>query len=133
MQSPKVIYTEQYIESKYEYQTTAVREECGKYIVTPNTDGYVFRTERQVPRLGVMLVGWGGNNGTTVTASVLANRNKLSWHTKEGERHADYLGSITQASTVSLGTGPQGEVYVPFKLLLPMVDANSLVFDGKLC
>lgn len=30
--------------------------------------------ERTVPRLGVMLVGWGGNNGSTVTAGVLANR-----------------------------------------------------------
>ncbi|GFR65946.1 inositol-3-phosphate synthase [Elysia marginata] len=130
VQSPGVTYTDQYIESKYEYQTTTVKEECGKYIVTPKTEGYVFRTDRQVPRLGVMLVGWGGNNGTTVTAAVLANKNKLSWHTKEGVRHADYLGSITQASTVSLGTGPQGEVFVPFKSMLPMVDANNIVFDG---
>ncbi|RUS77491.1 hypothetical protein EGW08_014738 [Elysia chlorotica] len=130
VQSPNVTYTEQFIESKYEYQTTEVKEECGKYLVTPKTESYVFRTARRVPRLGVMLVGWGGNNGTTVTAAVLANRNKLSWHTKEDVRHADYLGSITQASTVSLGTGPQGEVYVPFKSMLPMVNANDIVFDG---
>ncbi|GFO05954.1 inositol-3-phosphate synthase 1 [Plakobranchus ocellatus] len=130
VQSPNVKYTEQYIESKYEYQTTKVEETCGRFTVTPKTESYVFRTERQVPRLGVMLVGWGGNNGTTVTAAVLANKSKLSWHTKEGVRHADYLGSITQASTVSLGTGPEGEVFIPFKSLLPMVDANDIVFDG---
>lgn len=40
----------------------------------------------QVPRLGCMLVGWGGNNGTTVSAATLANKLGLSWHTKEGEK-----------------------------------------------
>lgn len=43
-----------------------------------------FRTERHVPRLGVMLVGWGGNNGTTVTAAVLANKLGLTWRNKTG-------------------------------------------------
>lgn len=43
-----------------------------------------FRTVRKVPRLGVMLVGWGGNNGTTVTAAVLANKLGLTWRTKTG-------------------------------------------------
>lgn len=33
-----------------------------------------------------MLVGWGGNNGTTVTAAVLANRLGLSWMTKRGQK-----------------------------------------------
>lgn len=33
-----------------------------------------------------MLVGWGGNNGTTVTAAVLANKLGLSWMTKTGRK-----------------------------------------------
>lgn len=61
--------------------------------VTPQTTEMTFRTERRVPRLGVMLVGWGGNNGTTVTAAVLANRLGLTWRTKTGlkvsEGHTD--------------------------------------------
>mmetsp|Transcript_21521 Transcript_21521/g.26465 ORF Transcript_21521/g.26465 Transcript_21521/m.26465 type:complete len:99 (+) Transcript_21521:53-349(+) len=36
-------------------------------------------TEKTVPRLGVMLVGLGGNNGSTFMAGVLANRRNLSW------------------------------------------------------
>ena len=36
-------------------------------------------TERKLPRLGVMLVGLGGNNGSTFTAGVLANKLGLSW------------------------------------------------------
>merc|ERR1719431_718770 len=50
---------------------------------------------------------------------------------KEGVHHANYFGSVTQASTVCLGTGPDGDVYIPFKDLLPMVDPNTNIeFDG---
>ena len=31
-----------------------------------------------------MLVGWGCNNGSTLTVSVLANKLKLEWPTKDG-------------------------------------------------
>lgn len=54
--------------------------------VKPSSTKLTFRTERRVPKLGVMLVGWGGNNGTTVTAAVLANRLGLSWMTKTGTK-----------------------------------------------
>ena len=33
--------------------------------VKPEEHHYAFETDRKVPRTGVMLVGWGGNNGTT--------------------------------------------------------------------
>lgn len=79
-----------------------------------------------------MLVGWGGNNGSTVTAAVLANRLGLSWNTKEGPQTANYFGSITQASTALLGTGSDGrDVHVPFRDLLPMVHPDDIVFDGE--
>jgi myo-inositol-1-phosphate synthase len=42
-----------------------------------------------------MLVGLGGNNGSTFTAGVLANRKNLSWATKNGEQHANFYGSFT--------------------------------------
>lgn len=162
--------------------------------VRPCSTRFTFRTGRQVPRLGVMLVGWGGNNGTTVTAAVLANKLGLSWMTKTGRKvgvpwpwqgwgwghraqllpsppgsctpifslplqrwsaapappavwggpphgggssshspsqKANYYGSLLQASTVCLGTGPAGDVYVPFRDLLPMVHPNDIVFDGR--
>ncbi|MBN3303229.1 INO1A synthase, partial [Amia calva] len=98
--------------------------------VTPHTTHFTFCTERKVPKLGVMLVGWGGNNGTTVTAAVLANKLGLNWQTKTGLKKANYYGSLLQASTVSLGTGPGGEVFVPFRNLLPMVHPNDIIFDG---
>ncbi|XP_067654716.1 inositol-3-phosphate synthase 1-B-like [Haliotis asinina] len=128
--SPRVTYSDKYIESQYSYYTTSVELKGNQYVATPVSTQYTFRTKRQVPRVGVMLVGIGGNNGTTVVAATIANRLGLSWHTKDGLRLANYFGSITQASTVCLGTGPQGEVYVPLSQLLPMLNPNDIVFDG---
>ncbi|KAL6468079.1 hypothetical protein MHYP_G00237560 [Metynnis hypsauchen] len=128
--SPSVRYTEQYVESHYSYHTTSVSTDGDTYTVTPHTTEYIFRTERAVPKLGVMLVGWGGNNGSTVTAAVLANKLGLTWRTKSGIKSANYYGSLLEASTVSLGSGPNGEVFVPFRDLLPMVHPNDIIFDG---
>ncbi|XP_078526877.1 inositol-3-phosphate synthase 1 isoform X1 [Lissotriton helveticus] len=128
--SPAVKYTKEYIEADYPYQTTRVFTDNGVTKVKPCSTKFTFRTERRVPKLGVMLVGWGGNNGTTVTAAVLANKLGLSWMTKTGPKVANYYGSMLQSSTVCLGTNASGDVYVPFCNLLPMVNPNDIVFDG---
>ena len=33
-----------------------------------------IKTDSKVPKIGVMLVGLGGNNGSTFTAGILANK-----------------------------------------------------------
>uniref|UniRef100_A0A2I2ZGW7 Inositol-3-phosphate synthase 1 n=1 Tax=Gorilla gorilla gorilla TaxID=9595 RepID=A0A2I2ZGW7_GORGO len=131
VESPDVVYGPEAIEAQYEYRTTRVSREGGVLKVHPTSTRFTFRTARQVPRLGVMLVGWGGNNGSTLTAAVLANRLRLSWPTRSGRKEANYYGSLTQAGTVSLGLDAEGqEVFVPFSALLPMVAPNDLVFDA---
>lgn len=62
-----------------------------------------------------MLVGLGGNNGTTFTAALLSNRLHqdflagktegvdMKWRTREGVRTPDYYGSMTQSATIYLG------------------------------
>ncbi|XP_062504371.1 inositol-3-phosphate synthase 1-B-like [Corticium candelabrum] len=130
--SPDVQYSADRIESRYIYRTSNVSVNArGQTVVTPQSTVFNFRTERKVPRLGCMLVGWGGNNGTTVTAATLANKLGLQWHTKEGVKRANYYGSVTQASTVSLGTSSDGqEHFIALGELLPMVQPNDIVFDG---
>lgn len=132
IESPNVRYTKDFIESNYTYQTSTVEKNGDSSIkVTPVDVKMTFRTDRRTPRLGVMLVGWGGNNGSTVTAAVLANKHQLTWHTKEGVKKANYFGSLTQASTLNVGSGPDEEdVYIPFCDILPMVKPNEIVFDG---
>lgn len=125
--SPNVSYDNGCLKSIYSYQTTLVAGNT----ITPVEKSVEFKTALKVPKLGVMLVGWGGNNGTTVTAGILANKQQLSWRTREGVQHANYFGSITQASTVRLGNNAHGEpVYVPFHQLLPMVHPNDMVLGG---
>ena len=75
-----------------------------------------------------MLVGWGGNNGTTLSATILANKHSMSWSTREGTQNANYIGSLVRASTLRLGTDEEGkDVNVPFSDVLPMVHPNDLV------
>jgi hypothetical protein len=65
-------------------------------VVKPVTKEYQFKTTRAVPKLGVMLVGLGGNNGSTLTAGLIANREGLKWRTPGGEQSANYFGSLLQ-------------------------------------
>jgi myo-inositol-1-phosphate synthase len=118
--------------SQYSYRTTLVDEVDGKFVATPKETVYDFKTDRQVPKTGMMLVGLGGNNGTTVTAGIIANRDKLSWATREGDRAANYYGSLVMGSTVKLGTNAKTskDVNIPFQNVLPMVHPNDLVIGG---
>lgn len=125
--SPHVKYTADEIVAQYEYHTTKVEGN----VATPTVEKFTFKTKRAVPKVGVMIVGIGGNNGSTLVGSVLANKHQLSWTTKEGVQTPNYYGSVTQASTIRLGTDANGEgVYIPFSNVLPMVHPNDLVIGG---
>ena len=86
--SPKVQFnrTKGVLLSAYDYQTSRVERDdrSGRLRVKPITETLTFKTDCRVPRVGCMLVGWGGNNGSTVTASVLANKLNLQWRTRDG-------------------------------------------------
>ncbi|KAL1520265.1 hypothetical protein AB1Y20_023734 [Prymnesium parvum] len=132
VRSPNVTYSDDFIEASYQYHTTEILKEGKKTVAVPKCVEYQFRTERKKPKLGLMLVGWGGNNGSTTTAGILANKMGMTWMTKNGEKKANYFGSLTQASTCRLGGhGPNCvDTYVPFSSLLPMVHPNDLVVGG---
>lgn len=51
--------------------------------------------------------------------------------TQEGQKKANYWGSLCMASTVRLGNDAQGNaVHVPLRNLLPTVHPNDLVLGG---
>lgn len=131
--SPNVVYTDTTIKTKYTYKTTSVTKKAnGGYVANPKETVYDFKVDRAVGKVGMMLVGWGGNNGSTVTAGILANRQKLVWDTREGEQAANYYGSVVMASTMKLGvdstTGE--EINLPIHDMLPMVHPNDLAIGG---
>ena len=131
--SSNVEYTDSEILSKYTYRTTSVAKgNDGKFTATPHETVYNFKVDRKVPRVGTMLVGWGGNNGSTVTAGIIANRRGLVWDTREGPQAANYYGSVIMGSTMKLGTDAKThmDVNVPFHDVLPMTHPNDLVVGG---
>lgn len=133
VESPDVTYTPSEIRSKYVYHTTTVaKSPSGQYVASPKETAYHFKVDRKVGKTGMMLVGWGGNNGSTVTAGILANRRGLTWDTREGPRAANYYGSVVMGSTIKLGTDTSTgeEINLPFHNLLPMVHPNDLVIGG---
>lgn len=136
--SPDVKYTDTEIQSKYTYRTTkvintaATDESAPRYKAVPHETVYNFKVDRRVPKVGVMLVGWGGNNGTTLTAALLANKRGLTWDTREGRQTANYYGSAVMSSTVRLGvdsvTGR--DINVPLRELLPMAHPDDFAVGG---
>lgn len=129
--SDKVQYLPEEIRATYEYQSTPKATlEGDTLVLAPETVTYEFRTMTKVPRLGCLLVGLGGNNGTTLLGAIEANKLGLKWQKRSREHESNYLGSVTQASTVRIGALNGEDVYLPFSHVLPMVHPNDLVVGG---
>ena len=129
--SPSVHEDKASITSEYLYDNVELDMGPGGVLeATPVRRRYTFKTSKRVPKLGMMLVGWGGNNGSTLTGGLIANREGITWETKDGKLAPNWWGSVTQASTCRLGSYNEEEVYCPFNKLVPMVDPNDLVVGG---
>lgn len=132
VQSENTAYTPDHITAKYSYRGADVIVSDGQFTVTPTVRPFEFQTDRKVGKTGLMMIGMGGNNGTTLCATILANKHNISWHTKDGIQQPNYIGSVLRASTVRIGTEPGSgkEVHVPISDVLPMVHPNDLVLGG---
>ena len=91
-----------------------------------------LKAGRSAAHNSLLLVGLGGNNGTTVLATHLANKHNISWNTKDGVQQPNYIGSLVRASTIRLGTDHETgkDVFVPISEMLPMVHPNDFVVGG---
>ncbi|KAI5957267.1 INO1 [Candida jiufengensis] len=118
--------------TKFSYENSLVEKNSdGSLKVTPTQQDYEFKLDLKVPKVGLLLVGLGGNNGTTLVGSILANKNNISFENKEGVVKPNYYGSVTQSSTIKIGIDGEGnDVYAPFNSIVPMVSPNDLVVDG---
>ncbi|CAI4221400.1 unnamed protein product [Auanema sp. JU1783] len=129
--SPLVQNTGTHLESTYTYRKNHFeKSNNGSLKVTPKEHNYYFRTQLKPKKTGVLLVGLGGNNGSTSYGAVLANRHNLTWRTKDGVQTPNYFGSITQSSTVHLGFDGQDQVHVPFSSIIPILSPDDICIDG---
>mmetsp|Transcript_7032 Transcript_7032/g.15342 ORF Transcript_7032/g.15342 Transcript_7032/m.15342 type:complete len:529 (-) Transcript_7032:100-1686(-) len=127
VESDKCTYTADSIVSDYTYETTVVEGN----VIKPVETKMQFKTERKVGKTGVMLVGLGGNNGSTCVAGAIANKLGMTWDTKEGTQKANYWGSMMMASTVKLGNDARGNaVFTPMSNVLPMLNPSEIVWGG---
>lgn len=122
------------ISNTYEQSIPMWDEKAQKQTVKKMT--HTIETRATVPKLGVMLVGLGGNNGSTMTAGILANKKKTSWETKAGIQHPNFHGSFTQSATTHVGyqydekTQQLQDVYKPIKDIMPMVNPCDMLIHG---
>ncbi|KAL7419547.1 Myo-inositol-1-phosphate synthase [Cryptotrichosporon argae] len=125
-------YSDEGIKAVYTDRGASVEKDAnGQLMVTKTERSFEFFTKTKVGRVGLMLVGLGGNNGSTVLATQLANKHRISWQTKAGMQVPNYIGSLVRASTINLGTDASGKsVHVPISDMLPMVHPNDLVIGG---
>ena len=83
-----------------------------------------------------MLVGLGGNNGSTFVAGILANKLNITWESKTGTNTPNFYGSFTQCGTTHVGYRYDEEdqtlqdVFMPIKDLLPMVNPIDFEVSG---
>ena len=104
--------------------------------IQPQNIDHKITVDQKAPKLGVMLVGWGGNNGSTLTAGVLANRKGITWKTKTGEKSPNFFGSLTQSVTTKVGLRYNKEantiedVHKVIKDIVPLVDPAQLEITG---
>jgi myo-inositol-1-phosphate synthase len=105
----------------------------GSIRVTPSQKDYLLQVPTKRPgRVGLMLVGWGGNNGSTLTAALLAHQQNVTWKSRRGVEKPNFYGSLVMASTVVLGFDEETgkEVTAPIYQLAPFVDPKDLVIGG---
>jgi myo-inositol-1-phosphate synthase len=134
--APGVTFSATHITARGSVASTSVRLlPDGAVEAAPASREYVFSTRRRAARTGVMVVGLCGNNGTTLAAGLVANRLGLEWRTRAGAQRASWLGSLTQAGALRLGTSAEGggharDVFVPVSSLLPLASPDDLVLGG---
>lgn len=73
-------------------------------------------------RPGILIVGFGGANGVTTAAGVIANKRNITWEGPTGRIHPNYLGCITQLPSKG-GSGGYRERYA-------LADANDAAIGG---
>ena len=82
-------------------------------------------------KIGVMIVGLAGNNGSSFEASLLAHKHDISWNSRTGIKRPLFLGSLSQVGTAYVGRKLNGaKVYKPIKSLSDFVEPTNIIVGG---
>lgn len=119
---------------RYTSTTTSVKRAAdGSMRVVPTHQKYLLQVPTDRPKsVGLMMVGWGGNNGSTLTAALTAHQQGTTWKSRRGVEKPNFYGSLIMASSVTLGfeEGTGKEIFAPMYQLAPFADPKELVIGG---
>ena len=102
-----------------------------KISIERETKEIEFNTQIKPNKVGLMVVGLGGNNGTTLVGGILAHKNNLSWKTKKGIVSPDWKGSIMLAGTSYIGKTKSGDdYYVPNSSIINIAHPIDWIISG---
>lgn len=100
-------------------------------MISITEDEYLFKIiPKSSKRLGVMIVGLGGNNGTTFVTGILAHQLKKTWQTKNGIHEPIFYGSISQCGSVHVGYQNDIPISKPYKEMIDLHDIDNVVIGG---
>ena len=78
-QTPGIARTETENDITVTYQNRFTLYDEEEKSARPVMQEKTIKTDKRVPRLGVMLVGLSGNNGSTFVSGILANKGNMTW------------------------------------------------------
>ncbi|KAH0476559.1 MAG: uncharacterized protein KVP18_001711 [Porospora cf. gigantea A] len=118
--------------SEVDHKRIEVDRSTSPWTVRQVPSKMAIKTQLKVPKVGAMVIGLGGNNGTTFFAGQLANKNNLTWRTRTGPKAANWYGSVLNTGVMKLGCdAATGEdVHVPMKSVVPLLNPDDLVIGG---
>ena len=128
-----------YLKLKYNYYNIMENSYSYKYSEI-NSDFIINTVERKIKiltakctcdKIGVMIIGIAGNNGSTLTAGILGYQKKLNWEDKNGIHEIDFLGSLYQYGSTNVAFYKDGKPYSKLlRNIMNMKKIDDLIIGG---
>jgi myo-inositol-1-phosphate synthase len=116
------------MESFYNCKYVNINEKDEFYVKERNIKINV--TESKKSKLGVMLVGMGGNNGSTFVSSILARQKNISWENKNGVHKVDFFGSLYEYGSVNIGYKNNKPFTKLMRDMINILSPEDIIIDG---
>lgn len=115
------------LENNYNYNYTHIDSENN---ITIKNETIKISVQEKPKKIGVMIVGIGGNNGSTLAATLLAKKKGLTWENKNGKQNIDFYGSIYQYGTIHIGYKENKPYNVLMKDCINFLNPEEIIVGG---
>ncbi|KAI4837857.1 hypothetical protein MKS88_003276 [Plasmodium brasilianum] len=124
-----------FVYSNFEHVETEVEKDMikGALVCKKVKNNYEIMVEKlKRKKLGVLLVGIGGNNATSMLGGICANSKNLTYFNKYDVKKANYLGSVFLSTNIRLGynKAEREHSYCPIHKLIEVYNPEYIVYGG---